>query len=462
MRNKNALWLKTCTKLRGREKLFSLVVFLGSLLRAELKCRETLTVLNLEGWQRALTVARRAKESLSKVQRESKSTDSFKLTKSSYLYAKGEVYHRAGNMAKSLRILHKALKIMENELQGHTSTSRCLNAIGNCHNKLGEHDKAINYYTRAYDMRQQLSGSMKHFDMPFFKGQIGTVYEGKKQFEKAIEFYKEALELAKELKIPGMVNTALYNRNIANAYCWLRNFDDAYQPAKNGYEIRKVVLGRHPWTARSAFQMGEICRSLEDFDEAEEFYEQAWEIEKSLGQGNHSEVMVRIIESYEAMLLKGKRKDQFRQEAFDFYLRYWDEERAFEGFEFSPANKRVIDSINERLDEFGDLQTKKRYQKEALWFYEGAWNSPDTRKLPDTAREEILQTLCGLCKQLREKNMAEKYNNEAFRFYEKKWKRDKEGMSERDRIDILTTLVDMATSQMKEKKKQKYESLLKV
>ena len=58
--------------------------------------------------------------------------------------------------------------------------------------------------------------------------------------------------------------------------------------------------------------------------------------------------------------------------------------------------------------------------------------------------------------------MAEKYNNEAFRFYEKKWKRDKERMSERDRIDILTTLVDMATSQMKEKKKQKYKSLLKV
>ena len=220
---------------------------------------------------------------------------------------------------------------------------------------------------------------MKHFDMPFFKGQIGTVYEGKKQFEKAIEYYKEALELAKELKIPGMVNTELYNRNIANAYCWLRNFKDAYQPAKNGYEIWKVVLGRHPWTARIAFQMAEICRSLEDFDEVEEFYEQAWEIEKSLGQGNHSEVMVRIIESYEAMLLKGKRKDQFRQEAFDFYLRYWNEERAFEGFEFSPANKRVIDSINERLDEFGDLQTKKRYQKEALWFYEGAWNSPDTR-----------------------------------------------------------------------------------
>ena len=151
-----------------------------------------------------------------------------------------------------------------------------------------------------------------------------------------------------------MVNTALYNRNIANAYCCLQNFKDAYQPAKNAYEIRKAILGRHPDTAQSAFQMAEICRRLKDLNKGKEFYEKAWKIEKSLGQRNHREVVVRIVESYEAMPLKGKKKDQFRQEAFDFYLRYWDEERAFEGFEFSLANKRVIDSINKRLDEFGD------------------------------------------------------------------------------------------------------------
>ena len=142
-------------------------------------------VLKLKGWQRAFTVARRAKESLKKAQKELKSTDYFRLVKSSYLYAKGEVYYRAVIMAKSLRILHKALKIMENVLHSHTSASR-----------LGDHDEAIKYYMRAYEMRKQLSGSMKHFDMPFFKGQIGTVYEGKKQFEKAIEYYKEALEFS--------------------------------------------------------------------------------------------------------------------------------------------------------------------------------------------------------------------------------------------------------------------------
>ena len=184
-----------------------------------MKSREALQVLHLEGWQKALEVLKIAKESLKITQKGTKGSKFFRLTRSSYLYVKGEVYYRAGNMEKTLRILHRSLKIMEDLLHSHTSTSRCLNAIGNCHNKLGKHDEAIKYYTRAYEMRKELSAGINHFDMPFFKGQIGTVYEGKKEYLKAIECYKEALELAKKLKIPGMLNTALYNRNIANGVC---------------------------------------------------------------------------------------------------------------------------------------------------------------------------------------------------------------------------------------------------
>ena len=416
-----------------------------------------------------------ANESLKTVQDESKRSEFFKLTRSSYLFVRGEVYYRAGNMAKALRILHRSLKIMEDILQSHTSTTKCLNAIGNCHNKLDKPDEAIKYYSRAYEMRKELSG-MNHFDIPVFKGQIGTAYEGKgqifwkerqydegsKQFRKAIESYQEALELAKELKIPGMLNTALFNRNIANTYAWLWEFEEACQPAKNAYEIRKDILGNHPDTARSAFQMAELCRSLEDYDEAEEYYEQAWEIEKSLGQGNHSEVMVRIIDAYEA-LLRGERKKEFQKETFEFYQRYWTEEREFEGFEFSSANKKVIDSINERLGDLdADRQTRKKYEHEALWFYEGAWNSPDTKKLPDRQREDILQNLLRLCNILREKDLLKKYEEKAFRFYEKRWKKNKKEMKKQDRIDILTTLESYASSLKDEKKTRKYGMLLKV
>jgi len=450
-------------------------ILLGSLLRAELKCREALQVLQLEGWQRALEVLKMANESLKTVQKETKRSEFFKLTRSSYLFVQGEVYHRAGNMAKALRILHRSLKIMEDILQSHTSTTRCLNAIGNCHSKLDQPDEAIKFYTRAYEMRQELSGSMNHFDMPAFKGQIGTVYEGKaqiyrkdgqddeasKQFRKANECYQEALELAKELKIPGMLNTAILNRNIANTYAWLREFEEACQPAKNAYEISKDILGNHPDTARSAFQMAELCRGLEDYDEAEDYYEQAWKIEKSLGQGNHSEVMVRIIEAYEASLT-GLRREEFQKETFEFYQRCWNEEREFEGFEFSLANRKVIDSINRRLGGLADRQTQKKYQREALWFYERAWNSPDTKQRPDRHREEILQDLLRLCTILREKDLLKKYEAEAFRFYEKLWKNNKEKMEKQDRIDILAKLENYASSLKDEKKAQQYGILLKV
>ena len=439
-----------------------LLLSVGSLFRAEMRCREALQVLNLEGWREAKGVLKAAAESLNRAQNESRKTDFYKLTRSSYLYAEGEVYYRAGNWPKALKVLNRSLKIMEGLLKSHTSTSRCLNAIGNCHNKLGKPQDAIKFYTSAYEMVQELSGSEEHFDVPLFKSQIGTVYEGQKDFSKAIDCYKEALDLAKKLKLPGILNAALFNRNIANSYSWLEDFEAAYEYAKTGYEIRKDILGNHPLTARSTFQMAEILRSLEEFEEAEEYYEEAWEIEKSLGQGNHSEVRDRIIQSYEEML-RGKRKEEaFKREVLDFYQRCWDEEKESEGFEFSTINKKIIDSIEERLGQEADRQTKTKYRNEALWFYEGAWKSPDMKKLPYEQGEDILQTLLRLCKLLRREDLHRKYQGEAFRFYEKMWRKNKPEIKGQDRIDILTTLTKQAKLLNNEEKARKYEKLLEV
>ena len=142
----------------------------------------------------------------------------------------------------------------------------------------------------------------------FLKVRLVQFTKGRRIFSKAIDCYKEALDLAKKLKIPGILNAALFNRNIANSYSWLKNFKDAYEYAKTGYQIRKDILGNHPLTARSTFKW----RSLEEFEDAKEYYEEAWEIEKSLGQGNHSEVRDRIIQSYEEVL-RGERKESVQK-----------------------------------------------------------------------------------------------------------------------------------------------------
>ena len=442
-----------------------------------MRCWETLQVLNLEGWRKAANVVQEARELLKRVQRESKKTELFKLAKSSCLFVEGEVFNRAGNWPKALKRLRRSLEIMEDQLKNHTSTCRCLNAIGNCYSKLGKPKEAIKFYTRAYEMRQKLSGSREHFDLPLFRSQIGTAYESmaiqeynkhrmtpeaKMNFRKAIEYYQEALDLAKELKLTGILYTALYNRNIANAHSWLMEFEEAKTFAYNGYQIRKDILGKHPLTARSTFQMAEISLCLNDYNVAEKYYEEAWEIEKSLGQGNHSNVRDRIINGYEGMLLK-ERKKAFQKEVLEFYQRSWDEEKRFEGFQFSQMNMKIIDAINERLGEEADVKTRRKYRSEALWFYKGAWNSPETKRLPYEQREKVLQTLLRLCEKVRNKDLFEKYQKESFRFYERRWKKNgSELKEEQDKIDLLTTLEDLATSLGYERKAKKYHTLLQV
>ena len=427
-----------------------------------MRCQEALQVLKLEGWRKAADVLKEAKVILSRMSKDRRKTDSFKLARSSFLFAEGEVYYVAGNFPRALKVLNKSLKIMEVLLKSHTRTSRCLNAIGNCYNKLKQPEEAIKYYQGALAMREDLSCSGEHCDMPLFQSQIGTVYEAQKNFHEAIHHYKKALDLATKLRLPGVLYTAIYNRNIGNAYAWLKQDDQAYKYAKKAYDIRKDVLGNHPLTARSAFQMAEICLHLDEFDEADEYYEEAWEIEKSLGQGNHSEVRDRIIASYRKKL-SGEKKKVFEEEVFEFYKRCWDEERNCEDFPFTQANKNIIDYINERLESGGgDKEMKKKYQREALWFYKGTWKSPDTKRLPYKFRIDILTTLLRLCDILREKELLWKYKVDEFKFYEKRWKKNRKDMEHQDKHDILSTLVDRATFLCYDEKVVKYNRLLQV
>ena len=436
-------------------KFISFVV--GSLFRAEMRCFEALQVVYLQGWKSAAETLKLAEDSLKIGYTSLNDTEPYKLAWSTYLYVEGEVYYRKGSVPRALKSLYLSLEIMEDLLKKHTSTARCLNAIGNCYNKLGNHEEALMFYTKAYEMRKELSGSKNHLDLPFYKGQIGTAYEGRKQYDKAIQCYQAALELSKQLKLSGILRLALFHRNIANAYAWKGEFEKAYKPAMDAYEIRKDILGDHPDTARSAFQVGQICKSLEDFDEAEEFLAEAWRIEKSLEHGNHSAVRDRIIQSY-TFILRGDGKKEFQKEALDFYQRLWMEER-----EFSYANRSIIDEINKLLHESsaGDRKMIKKYEKEALQFYEMAWNSPDLQQLPHHQREDILQNILHLCKALREKELLKKYQGEQLQFLEQQWEENKE-MATQDKIDILHTLQDLAARHGDERTREKYKMLYEV
>ena len=106
-------------------------------------------VLRLQGWKWAIEVLKMADNSLQMAYKNMKDSRSYRLAQSTYLYAEGEIYYRKGSLHRALTSLSFSREIMEDLLQSHTITTRCLNAIGNCHNLLGNHEEALKFYTKA-------------------------------------------------------------------------------------------------------------------------------------------------------------------------------------------------------------------------------------------------------------------------------------------------------------------------
>ena len=317
-----------------------------------------------------------------------KSTEFFKLTQGLYLYFEGEIYFQYRDYQKAIESLESSLDIMEGELKLDTNLARCYNTLGNCYYGLGRPEKALEFYNKALKMREELSGCDYHYDMAVYRNQIGSVHEDKGEFKEAVECYKDALELLKELKCLGNEDEALFRRNLANVYVRQEKYKEAEEEAKKAFKIRLEILGNHPDTVRSIFQLGVIQANLKAYDKALDLFLEAWEMEKLLGAGNHSAVWRLIIKGvfdmHKFLKMKGAEieKEEFRQDALAFCEDFWkkEKEKVYPQFNFTPYNKEIIDAIlyllEKRPSKFGLTDKKEKalidkYEREALWFYDG-------------------------------------------------------------------------------------------
>ena len=399
-------------------------------------------MLDVDGTEKAFEVLKEASCSLDKVR--DKSSASFRLSKGLLLYSKGEIYWRKRGYRKALESLKSSLQFTEELLKVHTDLARCYNAIGNCHFHLHKPEKALSFYNKAYGMQKELAGSEYHYDIPMYKNQIGTAYEGQEDYEKAVQYYKDALRLLKELKLSGFHDEAHFCRNLANSLMFQKKYSEAVEPAERAYKIRINLLENHPLTVRSIFQRAVLQANFREFEKALELFFEAWEMEKSLGAGNHSEVWRKIIKGVEDMYdftAKGKKikrylpsfldkKEQFRKDALKFCQRFWHEERRSEQFSFIDYNREIIDAL---LYLVRDKKEKNEAEKNALWFYEGMQSESeeefqeefdqetDNSVLNEMLKDRIviLDKTIKLCANLGEHEKLKKHNNIKLTLYKK-------------------------------------------
>lgn len=360
-----------------------------------------------------------------------KSSKSYRLTKGFYLYSEGETYYRNRDYKRSLERLELSRKFSEELLEDQPDLARCYNAIGNCHFSLNEPTKALQFYNKAYEMQRKLAGSEKHFDIAVYKNQIGTVYESQEKYEGAIECYNKALDLLDELNISGFWDEALIRRNLANALMFQGKFSDAVKPSERAYSIREKLNGNHPETVRSIYQLGMIQANLGDRSKALELFLRAWEMEKSLSAGNHSEVWRLIITRVEEMcdkLNNGEKKEQFQDDALKFCQHFWEKQKGLKQFRFTKYNKDIFDTIVSLLSDKTD-----KYENNVLLLdlYEGLQRVTEEQFQEEFEQEtnntllnemmkervEILEKSIELCHKLDKHEKLLKFQNSKLALY---------------------------------------------
>lgn len=199
-----------------------------------MKSWEARQVADVVGTDKAFKVLKEALFSMERV--EDKSSDSFKLTKGLYLHTEGKILYRNRDYKKVLVSLELSLTLSEPLLKEHTDLARCYNAIGNCHLSLKQPIKALEFFEKAYNMQEKLADSNNHFDMPMYKHQIGAAYDhdGLKDYEKAVECYKDALRLLEDLNLLGCLDEAHFCRNLANVLMFQKKIFRSSQTCGEG------------------------------------------------------------------------------------------------------------------------------------------------------------------------------------------------------------------------------------
>ncbi len=125
----------------------------------------------------------------------------------------GTVYNGKDDYEKALENLLMSYKIVQDIYKNDTvaNTQRLAfiaNNVGIVYNRLGNADKALEYYNKSLNLKSRLNDSLAVANA---LNNIGLIYSNKREFEKARKYYEKSLEIKKKFKDKFVIAETEYN-----------------------------------------------------------------------------------------------------------------------------------------------------------------------------------------------------------------------------------------------------------
>jgi diguanylate cyclase (GGDEF)-like protein len=130
----------------------------------------------------------------------------------------------------------EALKVRE-QLGDRAAVALSLNNIGIVYERLGEYDRALEYYNRALAIRQALGGQPNR--IAAILNNIGDVHLERGDSERALQFHQRALALRRQ--VGDRSGVAISLKNLGSIYAASGQLDLAHRSLEEGLDIANAV-----------------------------------------------------------------------------------------------------------------------------------------------------------------------------------------------------------------------------
>ncbi len=152
--------------------------------------------------------------------------------------------------------------------------------LGTAYFNKGEFDKAIEHFNKALDIAFMLYGE-EHFSIDAWYNNLGNAYDSKGEHGKAIKYYHKAMDIAKRLYGEDHSSFAIRYGNLGGAYCNIGEYDKAIQYFQDAIVIsNRFYGGDDPNIATWFNNLGGVYASKGWYDNAIEYYKKALAIGK--------------------------------------------------------------------------------------------------------------------------------------------------------------------------------------
>ncbi len=263
-----------------------------------------------------------------------------------------------------------------------------LGSLGIVYHGLGKVEEAIEYYKKALEIARETKDRRAEGT---WLGNLGRAHNALRKMEEAIEYYKKALQIARETKDRRAEGTVLGNLGLA--YNALRNVEGAIEYYKKALQIAREIKDRRAegiWLGN----LGLAYDALRKIEEAIEYYKKALQIAQEIEDRRNEGVWFGNLGFAYSHLGNIKDAIKLLEKALEIAQEIGD--RRNEGIWFENLGVIYVDQMTKQFNLWNiksveDYRRNENYRRKAIEYYEKALNI--AREIGDSEREGKLLTL---------------------------------------------------------------------